>query len=97
MASELTERQQAIKHIKDRKGFLAHLMAYAIVNVALLALWAMSGRGYYWPMWTAFGWGIGVAFHGFAVLFGESEPDEAAVDREMNRMHGHTAGPSPSL
>jgi hypothetical protein len=97
MVSDDELREQAIKRLKDRRGFFVHLTVYVIVNAALFALWAMSGGGYYWPMWTAFGWGIGVAFHGLAVLFPEKEPTAAAVDREIARLRGAgMSGPSPT-
>lgn len=97
MVADEDLRHQAVERINDRNGFFIHLGAYLIVNAALFVLWWMSTPGaYYWPMWTAFGWGIGVAFHGFAVLIAQREPDEARIEREMNRMRGHTGGPAPT-
>ena len=29
----------------------------------LLAIWALTGAGYFWPVWPALGWGIGILMH----------------------------------
>ncbi|MBA3437053.1 MAG: XRE family transcriptional regulator, partial [Thermoleophilaceae bacterium] len=26
----------------------------------LVAIWALTGEGYFWPVWPALGWGIGL-------------------------------------
>jgi uncharacterized protein DUF1707/2TM domain-containing protein len=44
-------------------GFRAHLRAYVLVISGLVLLWAVSGAGDPWPIWPAFGWGIGLAAH----------------------------------
>ena len=37
-----------------------HLRAYIAVNVMLVAIWALTGAGYFWPIWPILGWGVGV-------------------------------------
>jgi eukaryotic-like serine/threonine-protein kinase len=51
-----------------RQSFKIHLTCYLLVNVFLIGIWAAAGGGYFWPVWSLLGWGIGVAAHG-AVLF----------------------------
>jgi hypothetical protein len=41
----------------------AHVTAFVAVNVMLVAIWALSGGGYFWPVWPFMGWGIGVVSH----------------------------------
>ena len=36
------------------------LGAFVLVNVLLIAVWAASGAGYFWPIWPLLGWGIGI-------------------------------------
>ncbi len=36
------------------------LVAFVAVNLVLVAVWALSGGGYFWPIWPMLGWGIGV-------------------------------------
>ena len=45
-------------------GFREHLSVYLAVQTLLLAIWALTGMGYFWPVWPAMGWGIGIAVHG---------------------------------
>jgi hypothetical protein len=40
--------------LKERVG------AYVAVMVVLVAIWAATGAGYFWPMWPAIGWGIAI-------------------------------------
>jgi hypothetical protein len=47
---------------KKRQGFLSHLSAYVIVNVALV-LMSLFVTGRPWSAMVAIGWGIGLAFH----------------------------------
>jgi hypothetical protein len=34
----------------------------------LVVIWALTGMGYFWPIWPAVGWGIGILSHGSAAL-----------------------------
>lgn len=97
MAADDEIRKEAVERIKERQGFLVHLGIYAIVNLGLFGLWAMTGGGYYWPIWTAFGWGIGLAFHGLSVVIEGQELTDERVEREMAKMRGGMSGPRPAL
>ncbi len=39
------------------------LMPYVGVNLVLVAVWALTGAGYFWPIWPILGWGVGIACH----------------------------------
>ena len=80
------QRQRAIRRIQAKRGFRVHLAVYLAVNALLVLIWAMSGAGYFWPVWPMFGWGIGVAAHAAGVFFGPSEISEADIDRELGRL-----------
>jgi class 3 adenylate cyclase len=47
-----------------------HATIYVIVNVMLIAIWAASGGGYFWPIWSMLGWGIGLGGHAAPLLAG---------------------------
>ena len=49
-----------------RRGFAEHLRAYVMVMALLVAIWALTGMGYFWPVWPALGWGIGIWCHASA-------------------------------
>ncbi|MEA2448980.1 MAG: eukaryotic-like serine/threonine-protein kinase [Thermoleophilaceae bacterium] len=36
---------------------------YLAVNALLIGIWAAAGGGYFWPVWSILGWGIGVVGH----------------------------------
>jgi hypothetical protein len=47
-------------HVKEMKKFYTHLSLYTSINVGLSLIWAISGGGYFWPIWVIVGWGIGI-------------------------------------
>jgi class 3 adenylate cyclase len=53
-----------------RTSFRIHLVVYLVVNVALVCIWALTGAGYFWPIWPILGWGIGVGAHYSPILAG---------------------------
>jgi hypothetical protein len=50
-----------------RLGFDAHVASYVAGMVLMVAIWALTGMGYFWPIWPALGWGLGVLSHGGAL------------------------------
>lgn len=40
--------------------FDEHLRAYLSVMALLVVIWALTGAGYFWPIWPILGWGLGV-------------------------------------
>jgi hypothetical protein len=83
MATE-EERSRAIRRLKEKQAFQHNLVSYVIVNVFLTGVWALSDRGFFWPAWVMFGWGIGLAFHAWNV-YGRRPITEAAIQREIDR------------
>ncbi len=48
--------------------FRQHLHAYLAVNVLLVAIWALSGAGYPWFLWSLLGWGIALFMYAAPLL-----------------------------
>ena len=46
-----------------RMSFQIHLTVYVLVNLMLIAIWALAGGGYFWPVWPLLGWGVGLGGH----------------------------------
>jgi len=66
---EAQERvEQARKRVEDLKGLYVHLAIYAIVNLAIFGVNAITSFGTWWFYWPLFGWGIGVAIHVVSVI-----------------------------
>ncbi|MGV1007675.1 MAG: 2TM domain-containing protein [Dermatophilaceae bacterium] len=78
-------RQRALKSLKAKQDFRAHLTSYLVVNGFLVALWAVTGRGYFWPIWPILGWGIGLLFHGLSLRWSDS-PTQAQINAEADRI-----------
>jgi hypothetical protein len=50
--NDLTPREQAIRAVKRKREFRAHVTIYLIVNAFLIVVWYLSGAGYFWPGWV---------------------------------------------
>jgi hypothetical protein len=77
-------REQAIERIAKKREFAAHLAAYVLINGALVVIWAMTGSGFFWPVFPILGWGVGVFFHGWDTY--TAGPTEDRIQHEMERL-----------
>ena len=84
-------REAAIQRIKAKHDFKVHLMIYLIINTMLVLIWAFTSggasgaRGFFWPMFPIFGWGIGVSINGYVAYKGNYYT-EAQIEREMRNL-----------
>ena len=76
-------------HVQARKRveFKRHLLVYCIVNGSLWMIWALTSRGYLWPVWPLFGWGIGLIFH---YLFDYRSSRFLSEEEEFNKLKQET-------
>jgi len=77
-------RRRAVKRLADKRGLMAHALAYLSVNLLLVAIWYTTSRGFFWPVFPIFGWGIGLAFNAWDVLWPAA--GERQIEREMQRL-----------
>jgi len=82
------QRDLAVKRLKAKRAFKASLLAYVVINAFMVGVWAISGAGYFWPIWVMLGWGVGLAIQAWHT-FGERPINEDAIQREMDK--GDTA------
>ena len=82
-------RKHAQERLKKRHDFKAHVVAYCAVNAMLIAIWALTGAGYFWPGWVLLGMGVGLVLHAWNVFF-RRPITEADIEREMERGKGRT-------
>jgi hypothetical protein len=78
-------RDRAKERLRKKSEFRAHLLAYVLVNAFFVAIWAITGSGFFWPAFPIFGWGIGLVFHAWDV-YAERPPTEERIRREMDRL-----------
>lgn len=83
--SEDELRRMAVERIHKRSDFKAHLLAYVLVNTFLVAIWAVTGAGFFWPVFPILGWGIGVAFNAWDV-YRRPFPTEAQIQHEIDEL-----------
>jgi hypothetical protein len=77
-------REAALKRLKDKRDFKNHAATYLIVNALLVVIWAVSGQGYFWPIWPILGWGIGLALNAWTAYF-QKPISEDDIRREMEK------------
>jgi hypothetical protein len=77
-------REQAVTELRKRRELAGHLLAYLTVNTFLVVIWYLTGAGFFWPAFPMLGWGIGVIFHAWDVLW--PQPSETAVRTAMDRI-----------
>ena len=79
-------RESAVHRLKARRGFRVHVAVYLIVNALLVIIWGSSETAYFWPGWAIFGWGIGLALHGWSIFL-RTPISEDEIRREMEQVN----------
>lgn len=99
--SELEIRQR----VKNMREFYRHLTVYGVVNLSLILIWAISGGGYFWPIWVLVGWGVGIGLQAVSLglipviedVFPFFSPDwEEAQVKKLLKEEGKATKPSKS-
>ena len=79
-------RELAVRNLKKRRDFHAHLLVYVLFNGFLALIWWMlTPDTFFWPVIPIVLWGIGVVMNGYDVYFGQDFGEED-IDREIQRM-----------
>ena len=77
-------RDQAVASLRKKREFRNHLFAYTVINSMIVAIWAITGAGFFWPVFPMLGWGAGLIFHARDTF--SRGPDEDDIRREIQRM-----------
>ena len=77
-------REQAVEELRKRRELAGHVLAYLTVNTFLVVIWYLTGAEFFWPAIPLFGWGIGLIFHTWDVLW--PQPSETRIRTAMNRI-----------
>jgi hypothetical protein len=78
-------REQAVRSLKKKRDFRGHIFIYVAVNAFLVVIWAVTGSGFFWPIFPILGWGIGVAANAYDV-YGRKPISEDEIRRETERL-----------
>jgi hypothetical protein len=82
--------QTARRHVERKLGFFIHLSVYAVVNTGLMLLNLLHHSGKPWALAPLLGWGIGLSFHGLAVLLHAPGMNwkQRMIEKEMRALEG---------
>ena len=78
-----SEREEARKRLQKRRNLQGGVVAYVVINAFLIGVWAVTGRGYFWPGWVLSGWGVALVL-GLWDYY-RRPITEADVDAELHR------------
>jgi 2TM domain len=90
--SEQELRKLAVSRLKKKRDFSTHVVVYVIVNAMLVGVWAVTGAGFFWPIFPILGWGIGVGANAWDV-YGRKPITEDEVQRETERLRSERPVP----
>ena len=90
--SEQELRKLAVSRLKKKRDFSTHVVIYIIVNAMLVGIWAVTGAGFFWPIFPILGWGIGVGANAWDV-YGRKPITEDEVQRETERLRSERPVP----
>lgn len=84
--------REALEYVRDIKSFYTHALQYGLVMSGLLILNLLTSPGYFWVIWPALGWGIGLLTHGLSVfevinLFGD-DWEQRQIAKRLGRKTG---------
>ena len=85
-----SQESEALAYVRDLQGFYHHAIGYGITHFVLLIVNLIITPDYYWVLWSALGWGMGLASHAFSVfevfnLFGPDWEQRQVQKRLANR------------
>jgi len=79
--------EEARLRVKAKKDFYGHFTAWAIVNVILIVVWALTDLGGYpWFLWPLCIWGIFVFVNYLRVFVFKQKSDRSAIEKEAEKI-----------
>jgi hypothetical protein len=74
-----TEKRVRMRRLRE------HVAPYVITVLICVAIWAMTGFGYFWPIWVIVPWGIGVLSHAGAAMNGNAKGEKSVTEARATR------------
>jgi hypothetical protein len=78
-------RARAVSRLKKQHDFRMHLMIYVLFNAMFVAIWAMTGTPFFWPVIPMVLWGVGVVANAWDA-YGRDVPTESEIRHEMEKL-----------
>jgi hypothetical protein len=77
-------RTAAIQRLKDKRNVQYQAISAVIVSAFLVVIWAISGAGFFWPVFPMVAFLLGISFAAFNV-YGRKPISEDEIEREEQR------------
>lgn len=80
-------RARAIASLHQKSALWRTVGGFVLGNMLMVAIWALSGGGYFWPVWTIIAGLFAVApmaWHVYGPTY--RGPSAARIDAEMDRL-----------
>jgi signal transduction histidine kinase len=84
------ERPEIAARLRGDRTLAAHAGISVIVAVNFVVVWAITGHGYFWPVWVMLGLAIVFAAHAVAVML--SSPGRAELTERIETLETSRAG-----
>ena len=81
-SGEASAWEQARKRLERKRKFWGDLVSYVVINLFLVGIWLVTGRGYFWPGWVMAGWGLLLLLDGWNTFLRHPITDED-IEREL--------------
>lgn len=77
-------RDWARARVEKRHKLRADVVAYVVINIALVVAWAATGLGYFWPGWVLGIWGVLLVLDAWDLRYKRPVTD-AEIEEELRR------------
>jgi fatty acid desaturase len=77
-------RTAAIARLKAKQHLAYKAGSFAVLTVFFVAIWAISGAGYFWPAWIMVGFAFALAGELWS-FYSRKGITEADIEREMSK------------
>lgn len=89
MSDDSSLRQAAVHSLARKRAFWGYVGGAIILNLLMIGIWFLSGKGYFWPVWVMLGSAIGLGFSAWGTFGpGSSGPSEDQIQSEMKKLQG---------
>ena len=81
--------EEAKKTVETKRKFYRELVAYVVVSILLVIIWAFpAGGGFPWFWFPIGGWGLFLIIKFFNVFVLPKGGDRAAIEKEVKKIKG---------
>jgi signal transduction histidine kinase len=86
----LEEQPELVHRFRRDRGLAVDAGVCAVLALFFVAIWAITGHGYFWPVWPILALAVVVGIHAAAVLL--SAPDHAELTERIETLQTSRAG-----